>query len=227
MIPKSIEIKYEINIKEEDDFFNFRKDYSVIYQNFFNVSTVVEYILNSISDKFTKIKENKMNSHQQIELPLFLLNSLHQVNQNKNQTDINLLKAPFFKALEINFISYESEVIVLEYHEMLSKYINFYLADENSLKIVMGIYLGERGIKHPEVKIGSKVAGILVKFIEKSKLNIGFMALETVVKLKEIVDLLVDCKNFSVNKFIIFLVITRVSWNLPSFRYIINAEVFQ
>ena len=47
---------------------------------------------------------------------------------------------------------------------MLSKYINFYLSDENSLKIVMGIYLGERGIKHPEVKIGSKVAGILVKF---------------------------------------------------------------
>lgn len=199
MIPENIDITYDNNVKEEDEYFNFRKEYQNIYQNLFNVPCIVEYILNSLNNQFSKLKQKNNNGNKihEIELPLFLINTLHQV-QGKNVTDINLLKVPFYSALEINFIAFDSEIIILAYHEMLQKFINFYISDENYLKIVMGIYLGEKGIMSPNLKIGSKVSVIFCKFIEKSKANISSLAVDTVVKLKPILDSLVDCKNINV-----------------------------
>jgi len=215
MIPYTIDIKHEINIKEEDEYFNFRKDYQVVYQNMFNINCLVEFIIDSLLNKFTKIEKIPKIKLQEVELPLFLLNTLHQANQGKNLTDVNLLKTPFLKALEVNFMNFDSEIVILQFHEMLIKFINFYISDEGYLKIIMGIYLGEKGIKYPEIKIGSKISGIFVKFVEKTKQNLASIALDSVIKLKEIVDTLVDCKNLSVYNEI-KIVFTRV-YSIVSF----------
>ncbi len=199
MFPEGIDLRYENSIKEEDEFFNFRKEYQVIYQNLFKMNCLIDYIINSLNIQINRIKQTNKVSYQEIELPLFLLITLHQV-PNKQQKDINLLKEPFFNALQINFIGYKSEVVIMQYHEMLKTYIQFYIGDESSLKIVIEIYLGEKGILFPNIKIGSKIAAVFVKFIEKAKQSISFMATETVVKLKNTLDTLVDCKNFTVSK---------------------------
>jgi hypothetical protein len=198
IIPEYIDIKQEIGFKEEDEYCTFRNEYKTVFQNLFTVNCLIDFIFSLLYENINQIKSNNLKKIHGVELPLFLINSLYETKLMKNPNDTSPLKKLFFYALEINFMAFESEVIIIQYHDMLTKYLQFYICDENYLKIVIDIYLGDRGILYPNIKLASKISGILVKFIEKTKLNLKPFAIDVIVKIKNILDNLVDCKNFNV-----------------------------
>jgi len=206
-----MDIKYENNIKEEDEYFNFRKEYQILYQNIFSIKSMGELVIQSLCHKFDYIKLNMDKcSYYDLELPLFLMNCLHQARKDQNET--NLLKIPFFQALEINFPQVDSEIVLLQYHDLLSRYIQYYMADHNILKFVIDIYLGDKGIMYPNIKLGSKFCHLFVKFLDKNKNNLEFIAFDTAIKIKNVLDSLVECKNFSVsiNNMVVIIIIFLV-----------------
>jgi len=224
MIPMILDMKWENSVKEEEEFYNFRKEYQIVYQNLFGLKMLTGFMISSIGQRLVKI-QNEMSSikHQEVELPLFLMTTLHQARKDQNET--NLLRNVFFKALEIDFIRFDSEVILLQYHELINKYIQFYLTEEHLLKVIMNIYLGEKGIMHPNTKIGAKLCGVFIKFIEKAKMNLGFIAADAVLQIKNVLDRLIDFKNFGV-RIKSKLVFDRVFSIISSFRIVGNAKIF-
>ena len=196
MIPNYMDIKYENNIKEENEYFAFRSEFQALYQNIFTIKSMSVIVIGSINKRFEVIKNNltKCNNNE-LELPLFFMNLLHVSRKDPSETE--LFKIPFYKSLEIPFTNVSSEIVLLQYHEFLSRYLNFYMTDKTAVKLVIDIYLSDKGIKYPNIKLGSKFCSMFVKFLEKNKQNLEFIAFDTALNIKNVLDSLVNSKNFT------------------------------
>ena len=163
----NLSITNENNIKnEEDDFYTFRRDFSVLYHNFYNIKLLKEFVLDSILSK-----QSNSNLYD-IEHLLFLIGTIQQgiqADDLKNQqisTKINQILSLLFT---IPFQDANSSIILLSYYETICKTINYFLQNEPALDHILSIFMGKRGICIENPVLGVKIINYFDKFLSKAK----------------------------------------------------------
>lgn len=195
MIPKSYDIQHELlSIQEDDEFFSFRKEYTILYQNFLNIPSMKNFIYFGIIQKLENVSNGVADLYQ-IEHTLHIINS---IPQNITYTDTQNSDPNFNKILyylfSINFINVDSDNILLMYFDTIAKYLQYILNNDSILIQVTNMYLSKRGLLNENPIVGARICNSFDKFIEKTKTQLGKMDL--------IYDISESLKNFI--KFIVF-----------------------
>lgn len=179
-IPESINIVTDMELRKNEDYKNFRKDFLVILQSLFQISFLKDHIIKLISEKINLVKlKNEQITLYDVELVLYLCTNIDVTSNTSN----------FFFEIIINipFYEYESETILLEYLESLVKFINCYVNNHQIVDSIAKLFISEKGLLYPNLKISSKISLILLKFIEKSRnnmdSNICLMMIDNVKKI--------------------------------------------
>lgn len=201
-IPSSIYKEFQsptFNIDDhiDDDFFQFRKDFSVIYYNMFSINNLKLIILDSI----ISLSQNQNKTIYTCEHFLFILNSL--IN--------NILKDDFANAsiqqklnsiLPILFtdeyLNYNSGVILYLYYDTITKYLLLYIDNQSALDFIINNFLSQKGIVfNTNFAVASKIAGLFDKFIERVKSKLPQNKIEYIIKtLSEYSVMIIQSENF-------------------------------
>lgn len=199
IIPQDYDIKNDLSTLTDDDYFNFRKDFTNIFQNFFYLVPMKNFIFNSLDERFIKISQGTANLYE-MELAVYLLNSLqHPISNNDYTTYNSTLNKLVGYLFNINFSEADSDHLLILYYETIGKYLQFVLAHDEVLKYVIKVYLGKKGIMYENTKVGAKICVIFDKFIEKSKLNIAKsheLSEEIANSIRTSIHMLIDFKHF-------------------------------
>jgi len=127
-----------------EEFSKFRSEYIVIYQNLFCLKALKEYLILILENFFQSISNpNNVNLKlNEIELPFFLLLNLQ--HSLKDESD-NLLVSRVLKCVfQFNYTKIESELILQTFHEILNRYISFYMNDMSLMEYVVNVYMGNK-----------------------------------------------------------------------------------
>ena len=127
-----------------EEFSKFRSEYIVVYQNLFCLKPLKEYLIQLLESFFQSIS-NPSNTNlklNEIELPFFLLLNLqHSLKDESN----NLLVSRVLKCVfQFNYTKIESEIILQTFHELLNRYISFYMNDMSIMEYVVNVYMGNK-----------------------------------------------------------------------------------
>lgn len=142
LIPSYFDLKKENILSNAEEFNKFRNEYIVLYQNMYHFKSMKEFIAISLDSLFLNIVKNpKGVGLNEIELPCFLTLSLSSCFKEEDALFVGKLMDYIF-AIEISLI--DSELILLQYHEILIKYIPYYIADNNKIEKVLNIYMGAK-----------------------------------------------------------------------------------
>lgn len=129
-----------------EEFSKFRSEYIVIYQNLFCLKSLKEYLIQILENFFNSISNpNNVNLKlNEIELPFFLLLNLQ--HSLKDESD-NILVSRVLKCVfQFNYAKIESELILQTFHEILNRYISFYMNDMSLMEYVVNVYMGNKYI---------------------------------------------------------------------------------
>jgi len=204
IIPKSYDIKHNLlSIQEDDEFFSFRKEYTILYQNLFNISNLKSFIYYTIIQKLEKIS-NGVSDLYEIEHTLHIINNIPQniTYADTQNSDENFNKILFY-LFSINFVNVDSDNVLLLYFDTLAKYLQYILNNDNILIQVTNLYLSKRGIMNENPIVGARISNSFDKFIEKTKTQLGKM------------DLIYDIAEY-IKNFIKFLICNNKNFQLLS-----------
>jgi hypothetical protein len=200
LIPGSYDIKHEmLSIQEDDDFFSFRKEYTILYQNLFNIATIKSFIYYTIIEKLENVS-NGVSDLYAIEHTLHIINSIPQniTYADTQNSDENFNKILYY-LFSINFVSVDSDNILLLYFDTIAKYLQYILNNDALLIQVTNLYLSKRGIMNNNPIVGARISSSFDKFIEKTKTQLGKMDLiyEISEYLKNFIKFIIcENKNF-------------------------------
>lgn len=127
-----------------EEFSKFRSEYIVVYQNLFCLKALKEYLIQLLETFFLSISNpNNLNLKlNEIELPFYLLLNLQ--HSLKDESD-NILVSRVLKCVfQFNYTKIESELILQTFHEILNRYISFYMNDMNLMEYVVNVYMGNK-----------------------------------------------------------------------------------
>ena len=127
-----------------EEFSKFRSEYIVVYQNLFCLKALKEYLIQLLETFFLSISNpNNLNVKlNEIELPFYLLLNLQ--HSLKDESD-NILVSRVLKCVfQFNYTKIESELILQTFHEILNRYISFYMNDMNLMEYVVNVYMGNK-----------------------------------------------------------------------------------
>lgn len=192
MIPRDSNIMVEL--KEDEDYSGFRREYTVIYNNMILIPYLDQLIINSINDKFVKIRSGQADLYE-VEHALYLLNT-YQTHLKTNDYNTESVKHLASNLFNTNLIEINSEIILILYFETLVKYQILILSNQEILIYVIKLFLSKNGILNENVKIGVKICNIFDKLLDKAKTFLNDIKDEIIYTLKYLIDLLVNSKNF-------------------------------
>ncbi|MCQ2819312.1 MAG: exportin family protein [archaeon] len=197
-IPSHMNItQFDISEMDDDEFFEFRKEYSSIYSNFFGINFLKPILLDTIINKFTQMINNQNNiTLNQMEHLLYLINLITISETDLNDQNISQKIVQICDILFNDFILYFNDKnILLLYYDTTSKYIHILKNNRNYLDKLFGLFYSDRGINHPNIKIGSKIANTYDKILEKLKGNMNEFLATSMEKLKEFITTIFNTKN--------------------------------
>ena len=212
IIPKNLYyLNNDLSKNDDDDFFQYRKEFSIIYHNIYNIKIMQEFVLNSVLDKINSI-QTKNPTEYDIELVLFLVGTIQQgIRQSdlKNQ----LINEKFQKILSILFIFPFTEIqgsdyIITSYYETINKLIQYLSSNIQAIQYIIQLYLGKTGIMfNGNIQTGIKIVNSFDKFLFKIKniiihknFNIPLkdVAIQIRQTIEQIIQISLNNKNFSV-----------------------------
>ena len=212
IIPKTdYSLNEDLTKNEDDDFFQYRKEFSIIYHNIYNIKSMQEFVLDSVLDKINSI-QTKNPTQYDIELVLFLVGT---IQQGIRQSDLKneLINQKFQKILSILFIFPFTEVqgsdyIITSYYETINKLIQYLSSNIQAINYVIKLYLGKTGIMFPgNIETGIKIVNSFDKFLYKIKnsfnnKNFGIPLNDVSITIRQtiehIIQAAVNNKNFSI-----------------------------
>ena len=187
----------DIEDLKDEEFFSYRKEYIVIYENFYYINILKIPILNIV----ISLCENKNPSLYSIEHELFILNNLHHGIKNSETIKENQIIEQLNKILNIIFSNrytqFDNSHILLLYYDTLIKYLSFNLNNKEVINNILELFFSQKGIICPNFKTGSKIANLFDKFLDKIKGKIDDNAYVSIFnKLKEYINSIIQSKNF-------------------------------
>ena len=122
----------------------FRAEYIVVYQNLFCLKPLKEYLIQILENFFVSINSNNNTNLKlnEVELPFFLLLNLQ--HSLKDEADNQLVSKVLKCVFQFNYTKLDSEVILQTFHEILNRYISFYMNDTNLMEYVVNLYMGNK-----------------------------------------------------------------------------------
>ena len=187
----------------DDDYFRFRKEYSVIYSNMYLINKYKHTLLDSIISLNNQYlcQESKCSLND-IEHLLFLINIIQNNIPESDIKSVNLnLKLMQLSNLLLNsnFISSNNSINLLLFYETINKYIIFFKDNENILSQLFELYYSDKGMITSNFELGSKIASIYDKTIEKLKVGMNQnLANSCFIKLINLITQIIDSKNNSI-----------------------------
>lgn len=144
MIPSYIDLKNESALTHSEEFSKFRLEYIVVYQNLFCLKPLKEFLI-SILENFFIRNNNAINSGirlNELELPFYLLLNLQ--HSLKDEADNTLVSRVLKCVFQFNYSKLDSELILQTFHEILNRYISFYMSDTSLMEYVVNVYMGNK-----------------------------------------------------------------------------------
>lgn len=193
IIPNDYDIQSSLLLgREDDEFFNFRKEFTTLYHNFFQVNPLKLFLITSLNNRLDTLAEGKGNlSIYEIELSLHLTNSLQNAVSNadlQNLTVSEQFNKIIYHLFNIPFTNVNSDFILILYYETVYRYIQYIINNDNILIYVTKLYLSKKGIMHENSIVGTKICICFDKFVDKVKTQLG--------KMEIIYDISDTLKNF-------------------------------
>ena len=197
LIPKDMDIETDQEYRKEEDLKHFRKEFLHIYQLLFSIKELKEVIMNDLLNKISIIKtdkEKKLSLHQ-VELYLFILGNIDNNSTNSTE-DIKCKNLIVETIFQTSFLDYNSETILLLFLETIVKYINVYISNSKILSSVVNLFISEKGVNYPNLKIASKISNIMLKFIDKTRNNLdGENCVLMIESIKKILYQIISSNN--------------------------------
>ena len=175
-------------LKNDDDFFTLRSEFSNIYKNIYSINIFKEDVINSILNNLknllkindeknmNRININNINKYD-IEFCLYLINILQEgfkpndLNNNKN---VALKYEKIYKILFSYPFPYlkNADFILLTYYDTFNKGFEYIMNEVNAIEYVIKLYLSEQGIFYGGKDFyKSKIVNYFDRFISKIKKN--------------------------------------------------------
>ena len=151
---------------EEDDYFTFRKELSILYHNIYGIKSMSNYVLDSV------INKKGTNNLYEVEHILFLISTIQQGFKNedfKNQIISPKINQIFSLLFTIPFHEANSSFILLSYYETICKILNHLLQNQQALEHILNVFMGKRGILIENTELGVKIIGYFDRFLSKTK----------------------------------------------------------
>ena len=212
IIPKNLySLNNDLTNNDDDDFFQYRKEFSIIYHNIYNIKIMQEFVLDSVLDKINSI-QTKNPTEYDIELVLFLVGT---IQQGIKQSDLKneLINEKFQKILSILFIFPFTEIqgsdyIITSYYETINKLIQYLSSNIQAIQYVIKLYLGKTGIMFDgNIQTGIKIVNSFDKFLFKIKniivhknfnIPVNDVAIQIRQTIEQIIQVASNNKNFSI-----------------------------
>ena len=200
LIPQNeYDIKEDLSKEKEDEYFEYRKEFAILFYNIFQINSIKEYILNKLIEKINNIKNNKNNLYE-IELVLYLFGliqpSISKLNNEKSLFVYETL-------MNFDFISVDSDYIKIIYFETINKIFTSLPNDFNTIDRIIRIFLSQNGILYnKQININLKIINNFDVFLTKikGKINKNFNVEEYYFSvfnyLQNIIDVAIKNKNF-------------------------------
>ena len=200
LIPQNeYDIKEDLSKEKEDEYFEYRKEFAILFYNIFQINSIKDYILNKLIEKINNIKNNKNNLYE-IELVLYLIGliqpSISKLNNEKSLFVYETL-------MKFDFISVDSDYIKIIYFETINKIFTSLPNDFNTIDRLIRIFLSENGILYnKQININLKIINNFDVFLTKikGKINKNFNIEEYYFSvfnyLQNIIDVAIKNKNF-------------------------------
>jgi hypothetical protein len=192
IIPKGYDLNIELN--EEDDFCNFRKDFTTILLRLVGISYIKEHFVGNIITRFEGVVGGQA-SPCEMELALYLLFNLQSTIQN-HEYENELVKKAVNYLFSINFSEVNSDMILLLYFETLLKYQVIILPNYEVLIYVIRLFLSQKGILNQNMIVGVKICNLFDKFLDKAKMLVTEIRSDIITSLMYLINTLIDSKNF-------------------------------
>ena len=177
-------------LKNDDDFFTLRSEFSNIYKNIYSINILREDVINSIlnnlinllkindEQNMNNININNINKYD-IEFCLYLINILQEglkvidINKNKNISQIFEKIYKILFSYPFHYIK-NADFILLTYYDTFNKGFEFIMNDVNAIKHIIKLYLSEQGIFYNGKDFyKSKIVNYFDRFVSKIKKNWG------------------------------------------------------
>ena len=177
-------------LKNDDDFFTLRSEFSNVYKNIYSINLLKEDVLNSIlnnlknllkindEQNMNMINVNNINKYN-IEFCLYLINILQEgfkasdLNNNKNisQTYGKIYKILF--SYPFPYIK-NADFILLAYYDTFNKGFEYIMNEEKAIEHIIKLYLSEQGIFYNGKDFyKSKIVNYFDRFVSKIKKHSG------------------------------------------------------
>ena len=199
---------------DEDDLFLFRKEFSVMFKNCYNIVILKEFLIDSILNNLIamlkisddKIDKNLINKYD-MEFCLFLISTLQDsINENDSNISYSNIELKLSKIYDIlyEFPFYtikNGDFILISYYETINKGI-FKIIKKNLVDKIIKRYISKEGIfyngkKFCRIKIMNYFDRFLTKIKQynaKKNLNIDYHTLINLIR-ESIIKLIIEVKN--------------------------------
>ena len=181
-------------LKNDDDFFTLRSEFSNIYKNTYNINILKEYVIESmVNNIMVLLKINNMNDMSQInvnsinkydiEFSLYLINILQEGLRGNDFKNNNNLAKVYKILFNYPFPNIKNaDFILLRYYDTFNKGMEYIINEEKAIEFVIKLYISEQGVFYNgkdfyKVKIVSyfdRFLSKIKKYLGKKNFNIDF-----------------------------------------------------
>ena len=201
-------------LKNDDDFFTLRNEFSNIYKNTYNINSLKEYVIESMvnniigllrinnENDMNKINVNSINRYD-IEFSLFLINILQEGLRGSDFKNNNNLAKVYKILFNYPFPSIKNaEFILLRYYDTFNKGMEYIINEEKAIEHIINLYISEQGVFYNgkdfyKVKIVSyfdRFLSKIKKYLGRKNFNIDFNVFAMAIK-KSLYMLMAHIKN--------------------------------
>ena len=202
MIPKNdYSLHEDLSKREDDEFFSFRKDFSTLYRNIYNMSIYKASVLDSIISK--SHQHYLQHGLYHIEHLLYLIDIvLIQGNlaqdTKKESPHSDKINAVLSLLFTYPFHEANSDFILVSYYETVCKILNYLSQNTPALEHILSLFLGKRGICIDNAQTGVRIVSLFDKFLSKTKNNLNKLNCisQAVITVKSNIESVVNSNNF-------------------------------
>nr|GMC51927.1 exportin-T isoform X1 [Ipomoea batatas] len=165
----NLDVLDRIGKEEEDRMLEFRKDLFVLLRSVGRVAPHVTqaFIRNSLASAIAPTAEKNA---EEIEAALSLFYALGEsVNNDMMSTGSAFLDELVAMLLSTKFPCHSNRLVALVYLETITRYMKFVQENTQYIPLILGVFLDERGIHHPNIHVKQRASYLFMKVVKLLK----------------------------------------------------------